>query len=49
MWSWLASRITPLLPLGECRVYSDPDPYLGVQAIPWTEIFNPGATFRGAF
>lgn len=38
MWSRLASRI--MLPLGECRVYSDLDLYLGVQAIPWTEMFN---------
>ena len=30
MWSRLASRI--MLPLGECRVYSDLDLYLGVQA-----------------
>ena len=47
MWSRLASRI--MLPLGECRVYSDLDLYLGVQAIPWTEIFNPGATFAVHF
>ncbi len=37
-----ASRI--MLPLGECKVYSDLDLYLGVQAIDWTEMFNPGAT-----
>ena len=43
MWSRLASRI--MLPLGECKVYSDLDLYLGVQAINWTEMFNPGATF----
>ncbi|HCI6802055.1 TPA: bifunctional 23S rRNA (guanine(2069)-N(7))-methyltransferase RlmK/23S rRNA (guanine(2445)-N(2))-methyltransferase RlmL [Klebsiella quasipneumoniae subsp. similipneumoniae] len=47
MWSRLASRI--MLPLGECRVYSDLDLYLGVQAIPWTEMFNPGATFAVHF
>ncbi|UMX60813.1 hypothetical protein MJ391_10450 [Escherichia coli] len=32
MWSRLASNI--MLPLGECKVYSDLDLYLGVQAIP---------------
>ncbi|HDY8726381.1 bifunctional 23S rRNA (guanine(2069)-N(7))-methyltransferase RlmK/23S rRNA (guanine(2445)-N(2))-methyltransferase RlmL [Klebsiella pneumoniae] len=47
MWSRLTSRI--MLPLGECRVYSDLDLYLGVQAIPWTEMFNPGATFAVHF
>ncbi|WP_115658472.1 bifunctional 23S rRNA (guanine(2069)-N(7))-methyltransferase RlmK/23S rRNA (guanine(2445)-N(2))-methyltransferase RlmL [Klebsiella pneumoniae] len=47
IWSRLASRI--MLPLGECRVYSDLDLYLGVQAIPWTEMFNPGATFAVHF
>ncbi|HBT0396972.1 TPA: bifunctional 23S rRNA (guanine(2069)-N(7))-methyltransferase RlmK/23S rRNA (guanine(2445)-N(2))-methyltransferase RlmL [Klebsiella pneumoniae] len=47
MWSRLASRI--MLPLGECRVYSDLDLYLGVQAIPWTEMFNPGAAFAVHF
>ncbi|MHA8505618.1 bifunctional 23S rRNA (guanine(2069)-N(7))-methyltransferase RlmK/23S rRNA (guanine(2445)-N(2))-methyltransferase RlmL [Klebsiella pneumoniae] len=47
MWSRLASRI--MLPLGECRVYSDLDLYLGVQAIPWTEMFTPGATFAVHF
>ncbi|ESN43725.1 bifunctional 23S rRNA (guanine(2069)-N(7))-methyltransferase RlmK/23S rRNA (guanine(2445)-N(2))-methyltransferase RlmL [Klebsiella variicola] len=47
MWSRLASRT--MLPLGECRVYSDLDLYLGVQAIPWTEMFNPGATFAVHF
>ena len=47
MWSRLASLI--MLPLGECRVYSDLDLYLGVQAIPWTEMFNPGATFAVHF
>ncbi|HDT0999393.1 TPA: bifunctional 23S rRNA (guanine(2069)-N(7))-methyltransferase RlmK/23S rRNA (guanine(2445)-N(2))-methyltransferase RlmL [Klebsiella pneumoniae subsp. pneumoniae] len=47
MWSRLASRI--MLPLGECRVYSDLDLYLGVQAIPWTEMFNPGANFAVHF
>lgn len=36
MWSRLASRI--MLPMGECKVYSDLDLYLGVQAINWTEI-----------
>lgn len=34
----LASRI--ILPMGEYKVYSDLDLYLGVQAIDWTEIFN---------
>jgi 23S rRNA (guanine2445-N2)-methyltransferase / 23S rRNA (guanine2069-N7)-methyltransferase len=29
-----------MLPLGQCSVYSDLDLYLGVQAIPWTEIFT---------
>ncbi|EPY1490111.1 bifunctional 23S rRNA (guanine(2069)-N(7))-methyltransferase RlmK/23S rRNA (guanine(2445)-N(2))-methyltransferase RlmL [Klebsiella michiganensis] len=43
MWSRLASRI--MLPLGQCSVYSDLDLYLGVQAIPWTEIFTQDATF----
>lgn len=43
----LASRI--ILPMGECKVYSDLDLYLGVQAINWTEIFNPGATFAVHF
>ena len=47
MWSRLASRI--MMPLGECKVYSDLDLYLGVQAINWTEIFNPGATFAVHF
>lgn len=47
MWSRLASRI--LLPLGECKVYSDLDLYLGAQAIPWTEMFAPGATFAVHF
>ncbi|EJI8524237.1 bifunctional 23S rRNA (guanine(2069)-N(7))-methyltransferase RlmK/23S rRNA (guanine(2445)-N(2))-methyltransferase RlmL [Shigella flexneri] len=47
MWSRLASRI--MLPLGECKVYSDLDLYLGVQAINWTEMFNPGATFAVHF
>ncbi|WP_039056441.1 bifunctional 23S rRNA (guanine(2069)-N(7))-methyltransferase RlmK/23S rRNA (guanine(2445)-N(2))-methyltransferase RlmL [Enterobacter sp. Bisph1] len=47
MWSRLASRI--MLPLGECKVYSDLDLYLGVQAINWTEIFNPDATFAVHF
>ncbi len=46
-WSRLASRI--MLPLGECKVYSDLDLYLGVQAINWTEMFNPGATFAVHF
>ncbi len=36
MWSRTASRI--ILPMGECKVYSDLDLYLGVQAISWTEI-----------
>ncbi|ALB71200.1 bifunctional 23S rRNA (guanine(2069)-N(7))-methyltransferase RlmK/23S rRNA (guanine(2445)-N(2))-methyltransferase RlmL [Cronobacter muytjensii] len=47
MWSRLASRI--LLPLGECAVYSDLDLYLGVQAIDWTSIFAPDATFAVHF
>ena len=47
MWSRLASRI--MLPLGQCSVYSDLDLYLGVQAIPWTEIFIPDATFAVHF
>lgn len=47
MWSRLASRI--ILPMGECKVYSDLDLYLGVQAIDWTEIFNHGATFAVHF
>ncbi|WP_142501563.1 bifunctional 23S rRNA (guanine(2069)-N(7))-methyltransferase RlmK/23S rRNA (guanine(2445)-N(2))-methyltransferase RlmL [Klebsiella sp. 2680] len=47
MWSRLASRI--MLPLSQCNVYSDLDLYLGVQAIPWTEMFNPGATFAVHF
>ncbi|WP_032695675.1 bifunctional 23S rRNA (guanine(2069)-N(7))-methyltransferase RlmK/23S rRNA (guanine(2445)-N(2))-methyltransferase RlmL [Raoultella planticola] len=47
MWSRLASRI--MLPLGQCSVYSDLDLYLGVQAIPWTEIFTPDATFAVHF
>lgn len=47
LWSRLASRI--LLPLGECKVYSDLDLYLGVQAINWTELFAPGATFAVHF
>ena len=47
MWSRLASRI--MMPLGECSVYSDLDLYLGVQAIPWTDIFTPEATFAVHF
>ncbi|MEH5743631.1 bifunctional 23S rRNA (guanine(2069)-N(7))-methyltransferase RlmK/23S rRNA (guanine(2445)-N(2))-methyltransferase RlmL [Atlantibacter hermannii] len=47
MWSRLASRI--LLPLSECKVYSDLDLYLGVQAIDWTALFSPGATFAVHF
>lgn len=47
MWSRLASRI--MLPLGQCSVYSDLDLYLGVQAITWTEIFTPDATFAVHF
>lgn len=42
-----ASRI--ILPMGECKVYSDLDLYLGVQAIDWTEIFNHSATFAVHF
>ncbi|MEX3021836.1 bifunctional 23S rRNA (guanine(2069)-N(7))-methyltransferase RlmK/23S rRNA (guanine(2445)-N(2))-methyltransferase RlmL [Kluyvera sp. STS39-E] len=47
MWSRLASRI--MLPLGECSVWSDLDLYLGVQAIDWTSIFTPDATFAVSF
>ncbi|GJL34583.1 Ribosomal RNA large subunit methyltransferase K/L [Phytobacter ursingii] len=47
MWSRLASRI--MMPLSECKVYSDLDLYLGVQAIPWTEIFSQNATFAVHF
>ncbi len=47
MWSRLASRI--LLPLAECKVYSDLDLYLGAQAINWTEMLAPGATFAVHF
>ena len=44
MWSRLASRI--MLPLGECKVYSDLDLYLGVQAsVRFREIF-PGRSAR---
>lgn len=47
MWSRLASRI--IMPLGECSVWSDLDLYLGVQAIDWTSIFTPDATFAVSF
>lgn len=47
MWSRLASRI--LLPLGECKVYSDLDLYLGVQAIDWPGIFAVESTFAVHF
>lgn len=47
MWSRLASRI--MMPLGECGVWSDLDLYLGVQAIDWTSIFTPNATFAVSF
>ncbi|AIR61529.1 23S rRNA methyltransferase [Cedecea neteri] len=47
MWSRLASRI--LLPLSECKVYSDLDLYLGVMAIDWPALFGPGATFAVHF
>ncbi|MBV4412182.1 bifunctional 23S rRNA (guanine(2069)-N(7))-methyltransferase RlmK/23S rRNA (guanine(2445)-N(2))-methyltransferase RlmL [Enterobacteriaceae bacterium YMB-R22] len=47
MWSRLASRI--LLPLSECKVYSDLDLYLGVQALDWPSILAPGATFSVHF
>ncbi|MBB1199875.1 bifunctional 23S rRNA (guanine(2069)-N(7))-methyltransferase RlmK/23S rRNA (guanine(2445)-N(2))-methyltransferase RlmL [Enterobacteriaceae bacterium 89] len=47
MWSRLASRI--MMPLTECKVYSDLDLYLGVQAINWTEMFNQDATFAVHF
>lgn len=43
LWSRLASRI--LLPLGECKVYSDLDLYLGVQAIDWTSVFSVDRAF----
>lgn len=47
MWSRLASRI--LLPLGECKVYSDLDLYLGVMAINWPSLFVENATFAVHF
>lgn len=47
MWSRLASRI--MLPMKECKVYSDLDLYTGVQMIDWTEIFTPDATFAVHF
>ncbi|PIJ51346.1 23S rRNA (guanine(2445)-N(2))/(guanine(2069)-N(7))-methyltransferase [Erwinia sp. OLTSP20] len=47
MWSRLASRI--LLPLTECRVYSDLHLYLGVQAIDWTTIFSGDKSFAVHF
>lgn len=47
MWSRLASRI--LLPLSECKVYSDLDLYLGVQVIDWPSLFGPDATFAVHF
>lgn len=47
MWSRLASRI--LLPLTECKVYSDLDLYIGVQVIDWPAIFGPEATFAVHF
>lgn len=47
LWSRLASRI--LMPLGECKVYSDLDLYLGAQVIPWIEIFAPDSTFAVHF
>ena len=47
MWSRMASRI--MMPLGECSVWSDLDLYLGVQAIDWTAIFTPDATFAVSF
>ena len=47
MWSRLASRI--MLPMKECKVYSDLDLYTGVQMIDWTEIFTPNATFAVHF
>lgn len=43
----LASRI--MLPMKECKVYSDLDLYTGVQMIDWTEIFTPDATFAVHF
>ncbi|WP_395755372.1 bifunctional 23S rRNA (guanine(2069)-N(7))-methyltransferase RlmK/23S rRNA (guanine(2445)-N(2))-methyltransferase RlmL [Edwardsiella ictaluri] len=47
MWSRLASRI--MLPLGEFKVYSDLDLYLGVQAIDWTTLFGIDKTFAVHF
>ncbi|MCO7254279.1 bifunctional 23S rRNA (guanine(2069)-N(7))-methyltransferase RlmK/23S rRNA (guanine(2445)-N(2))-methyltransferase RlmL [Dickeya oryzae] len=47
MWSRLASRI--LLPLNECKVYSDLDLYLGVQAIDWSSVFDVNHTFAVHF
>lgn len=47
LWSRLALGI--LLPLGECKVYSDLDLYLGVQSIDWASLFAPNATFAVHF
>lgn len=47
MWSRLASRI--LLPLRECKVFSDLDLYIGVQTLDWPSILAPGATFSVHF
>src|SRR5690606_41778768 len=47
MWRRLAPRI--MLPMKECKVYSDLDLYTGVQMIDWTEIFTPDATFAVHF
>ncbi|WAM45854.1 bifunctional 23S rRNA (guanine(2069)-N(7))-methyltransferase RlmK/23S rRNA (guanine(2445)-N(2))-methyltransferase RlmL [Edwardsiella piscicida] len=47
MWSRLASRI--MLPLGEFKVYSDLDLYLGVQAIDWPTLFGIDKTFAVHF
>ncbi|MBW7982431.1 bifunctional 23S rRNA (guanine(2069)-N(7))-methyltransferase RlmK/23S rRNA (guanine(2445)-N(2))-methyltransferase RlmL [Enterobacillus tribolii] len=47
LWSRLASRI--LLPLGEFKVYSDLDLYLGVQAVNWPQVFSVDKTFAVHF
>ncbi|GKX56149.1 ribosomal RNA large subunit methyltransferase K/L [Leminorella grimontii] len=47
LWSRLASRI--LMPLGEFRVYSDMDLYLGVNAVDWPSMFSVKNTFAVHF
>lgn len=47
LWSRLASRI--LLPLTECKVYSDLDLYLGAKAIDWPSLFDVRDTFAISF